>query len=188
MFVKPSNLGSSVGVSRVTDRTGLRGAIEEAFRYDRKILVERGLDCREVECGILGNDRPEASVVGEIIPKRAWYDYWAKYEAGMSEVRIPAPLPPSLTREVQAQATGAYRAIDCAGMARVDFFLERAATKLYVNEINTIPGFTATSVYPKLWEASGLHYPALLDRLIQLALERQRERSRLVTTYQPMDR
>jgi len=188
IFVKPSNLGSSVGVSRATHRVSLDQAIQEAFRYDRKILVEQGLDCREVECGILGNDAPEASVVGEIIPKQLWYDYRAKYESGMSEVRIPAPLPPPLAREVQAQAIRAYQAIDCAGMARVDFFLERASAQLYVNEINTIPGFTATSVYPKLWEASGLSYPDLVDRLIQLALEHHAERSRWVTIYQPTDR
>ncbi|HEY4719159.1 MAG TPA: D-alanine--D-alanine ligase, partial [Candidatus Methylomirabilis sp.] len=188
IFVKPSNLGSSVGVSRATHRVSLDQAIQEAFRYDRKILVEQGLDCREVECGVLGNEAPEASVVGEIVPKRLWYDYRAKYEPGMSEVRIPAPLPPPLAREVQAQAIRAYQAIDCAGMARVDFFLERASAQLYVNEINTIPGFTATSVYPKLWEASGLSYPDLVDRLIQLALERHAERSRWVTIYQPTDR
>ncbi|MGH7406284.1 MAG: D-alanine--D-alanine ligase family protein, partial [Candidatus Methylomirabilales bacterium] len=188
IFVKPSNLGSSVGVSRATHRVSLDQAIAEAFRYDRKILVEQGLDCREIECGILGNDAPEASVVGEIVPKRLWYDYRAKYEPGMSEVRIPAPLPPPLARDVQAQAIRAYQAIDCAGMARVDFFLERASAQLYVNEINTIPGFTATSVYPKLWEASGLSYPDLVDRLIQLALERHAERSRWVTIYQPTDR
>jgi D-alanine-D-alanine ligase len=183
MFVKPSNLGSSVGVSKVEDRAALPRSIEAAFEYDRKILVERGLDCREVECGILGNDRPEASVVGEIIPKRDWYDYQAKYEPGMSEVRIPAPLPVALAEEVRAHAIRAYRAIDCAGMARVDFFLERASQQLHVNEINTIPGFTATSVYPKLWEATGLTYPALVDRLIQLALDRHRERQQLRTTF-----
>ncbi len=184
LFVKPSNLGSSVGVSKVSGRADVRQAIEDAFRYDRKILVEQGLDCREVECGILGNDRPEASVVGEIVPKRAWYDYRAKYEPGMSEVLIPAPLSPSLAQEIQAQAVKAYQAIDCAGMARVDFFLDRTSAQPYVNEINTIPGFTATSVYPKLWEASGVSYPALLDRLIQLALERHNERLQLLTRYQ----
>ncbi|MFQ5880881.1 MAG: D-alanine--D-alanine ligase family protein [Candidatus Methylomirabilales bacterium] len=183
IFVKPSNLGSSVGVSKVTDRPGLGRAIEEAFRYGRKILVEQGLDCREIECGILGNDQPEASVIGEILPKRAWYDYRAKYEAGMSEVRIPASLPTSLAKEIQTQAVKAYQAVDCAGMARVDFFLDRTSAEPYVNEINTIPGFTATSVYPKLWEASGVSYPVLLDRLIQLAIERHGERHRLLTTY-----
>lgn len=189
VFVKPSNLGSSVGVSKATDSAGLCHAIEEAFRYDRKILVEQGLDCREVECGILGNDQPEASVLAEIVPKRAWYDYRAKYEPGMSEVLIPAPLPPSLTQEIQAQAIKAYQAIDCAGMARIDFFLDRASARPFVNEINTIPGFTATSVYPKLWEASRLGYSALLDRLIQLALERHGERRQLLTAYEkPEDR
>jgi D-alanine-D-alanine ligase len=188
IFVKPSNLGSSVGVSRATDRGSLDQALVEAFRYDRRILVEQGLDCREIECGVLGNDVPEASVVGEIVPKRLWYDYRAKYEPGMSEVRIPAPLPSLLAREVQAQAVRAYQAIDCAGMARVDFFLERASGRLCVNEINTIPGFTATSVYPKLWEASGLSYSRLVDRLVELALERHAERSRWVTIYHPTDR
>jgi D-alanine-D-alanine ligase len=184
IFVKPSNLGSSVGVSKATGREELRRAIDEAFRYDRKIVIEQGVDCREVECGILGNDRPEASVVGEIVPKRDWYDYQAKYEPGMSEVHIPASLSPSLAQKIQAQAIKAYQAIDCAGLARVDFFLERASGEPYVNEINTLPGFTATSVYPKLWEASGLGYPALLDTLIQLALERHRARQQLVTAYQ----
>jgi D-alanine-D-alanine ligase len=187
MFVKPSNLGSSVGVSRVTDRAGLGRAVDEAFRYDRKILVEQGLDCREVECGILGNDHPEASVLAEIMPKREWYDYRAKYEPGMSEVQIPASLPASLSQEIQAQAIKAYQAIDCSGLARIDFFLDRASDQPYVNEINTIPGFTATSVYPKLWEASGLSYPALLDRLIQLALERHDERRQLLTRYQALE-
>lgn len=184
IFVKPSNLGSSVGVSKATDRESLHQAVEEAFRYDRKILIEQGLDCREVECGVLGNDQPEASVIGEIVPKRDWYDYRAKYEPGLSEVQIPSPLSPPLTQKIQAQAIQAYQAIDCAGMARVDFFLERASEEPYVNEINTIPGFTATSVYPKLWAASGLSYPALLDRLIQLALERHGERQQLLTAYQ----
>ncbi|MFQ5989063.1 MAG: D-alanine--D-alanine ligase family protein [Candidatus Methylomirabilales bacterium] len=184
IFVKPSNLGSSVGVSKATDREGLHSAIEAAFRYDRKIVIEQGVDCREVECGVLGNDQPQASVVGEIIPKREWYDYRAKYEPGMSEVHIPASLSPSLSEKIQAQAIKAYQAIDCAGMARIDFFLERVTEEPHVNEINTIPGFTATSVYPKLWEASGLSYPALLDRLIQLAFERQDERRQLLTTYE----
>lgn len=184
MFVKPSNLGSSVGISKATDRAGLRRAIDEAFRYDRKILVEQGLDCREIECGILGNDQPEASALAEIVPKRDWYDYRAKYEPGMSEVLIPAALPPWLTQQIQAQAIQAYQAIDCSGMARIDFFLDRASAQPYVNEINTIPGFTATSVYPKLWEASGLSYPALLDRLIQLALERHAQRGLLLTKYE----
>lgn len=184
MFVKPSNLGSSVGVTKASDRAGLIRAVEEAFRYDRKILVEQGLNCREVECGILGNDEPEASILAEIIPKREWYDYRAKYEPGMSDVVMPALLSPALAQEMQAQAIKAYQAIDCSGMARIDFFLDRASEEPYVNEINTIPGFTATSVYPKLWEASGLSYPALLDRLIQLALERHGERSQLLTKYQ----
>lgn len=188
IFVKPSNLGSSVGVSRAMDRTDLHNAIQDAFRYDRKILVEQGVDCREIECGILGNDEPQASVLAEIIPKRAWYDYRAKYEPGMSEAVIPASLPPALTQEIQGQAVKAYQAIDCAGMARIDFFLDRTSAQPYVNEINTIPGFTATSVYPKLWEASGLSYSALLDRLIELALERHAERGRLATTYRPTGR
>lgn len=184
-FVKPANLGSSVGVSKAVDRASLGAALSTAARYDRKLIVERGLEAREIEVSVLGNEAPEASVPGEILPAREWYDYQAKYAPGGAEAKIPAALPPRLAEAFRALALKAYAAIDCAGMARVDFFLERGTDQIYVNEINTIPGFTATSVYPKLWEASGLPYPALIDRLIGLALHRHRERGRRTTSYDP---
>ncbi|MGH7409426.1 MAG: D-alanine--D-alanine ligase family protein [Candidatus Methylomirabilales bacterium] len=184
-FVKPANLGSSVGVSKAVDRPSLAAALALAARYDRKLIVERGLDAREIEVSVLGNEIPEASVPGEILSAREWYDYQAKYTPGAAEAKIPALLPPRLAEAFRALALQAYAAIDCAGMARVDFFLERETDQIYVNEINTIPGFTATSVYPKLWEASGLAYPALLDRLIGLALDRHRDRGRRTTSYEP---
>ena len=184
-FVKPANLGSSVGVSKAVNRETLAAALHLAARYDRKLIVERGLDAREIEVSVLGNEAPEASVPGEILPAREWYDYQAKYAPGGAEAKIPAPLPPRLAEEFRALALKAYAAIDCAGMARVDFFLERGTGDIYVNEINTIPGFTATSVYPRLWEATGLSYQALIDRLIGLALDRHRERCRRTTSYEP---
>jgi len=184
-FVKPANLGSSVGVSKAVDRASLGAALTLAARYDRKLIVERGLNAREIEVSVLGNEAPEASVPGEILPAREWYDYQAKYAPGGAEAKIPAPLPPPLAGAFRALALQAYTAIDCSGMARVDFFLERGTDQIYVNEINTIPGFTATSVYPKLWEASGLSYPALIDRLIGLALSRHRERGRRTTSLEP---
>jgi len=175
-FVKPSNLGSSVGISRVKQASELRPALAEAARYDRKLLVERAAIGREIEVAVLGNDEPEASVPGEVIPGKEWYDYEAKYTPGLTKVVIPAPVSEELTREFQRLAVAAFRAIDGAGMARVDFFLE--GDRILVNEINTIPGFTETSAYPRLWEASGLPYPTLIDRLIQLALERHSDRRR----------
>jgi len=177
-FVKPANLGSSVGVSKVTDPQELPQALAIAGRYDRKLLIERALDCREIEVSVLGNDDPQASLPGEIVPKKAWYDYEAKYREGMSDFLIPAPLAEEKVRAFQRLAIEAFQAIDGAGMARVDFFLERGTERIVVNEINTIPGFTTTSVYPKLWAASGLSYPSLLDRLIDLALERHAEKGR----------
>ncbi len=176
-FVKPVNLGSSVGVSKCRTRAELEAGLAAAAAYDRTLLAEPAVDCREIEISVLGNDRPEASVPGEIVPKRDWYDYEAKYTEGMCDVRIPAPLEPGQAAAVRRIALDAYRAIDCAGFARVDFFLERGNGVIWLNEINTIPGFTATSVYPKLWEASGLPYPALIHRLIALALERHRDRT-----------
>lgn len=177
-FIKPANLGSSVGVSKAKDRDGLVHAMTLAAQHDRKLLAERALDCREVEVGVLGNDGPIASVPGEVVPKREWYDYEAKYRIGMSEVLIPAPLSREQAEAFRHLAVEAFKAIDCAGMARVDFFLDRGTGRIVVNEINTIPGFTATSVYPKLWEASGLHYSRLIGRLIELALERHAEKTR----------
>jgi D-alanine-D-alanine ligase len=170
-FVKPSNLGSSVGISKVAGAADLGAAVEAAFAHDRKILVERGVSGREVEVSVLGNDAPEASVPGEVLPGKEWYDYEAKYTEGIAKLVIPAPLTPELTAEFRRLAVAAFRAIDAAGLARVDFFLE-GDERIWVNEINTIPGFTRTSAYPQLWEASGLPYPRLIDRLIELALER----------------
>ncbi len=176
-FVKPANLGSSVGVAKCRTGAELEAGLAAAAAHDRKILAERAVDCREIEVGVLGNDRPEASVPGEIVPKRDWYDYEAKYTEGMCDVKIPAPLEAAQGAAVRRIALEAYRAIDCAGLARVDFFVERGNGAIWLNEINTIPGFTATSVYPKLWEATGLPYPALIGRLIALSLERHRDRA-----------
>ena len=176
-FVKPSNLGSSVGISKVRAATDLPAAIDEAARHDRKILVERAVSGREIEVSVLGNDEPVASLPGEIRYRGEWYDYATKYAEGQADVVVPAPLSPGLTRRVQELAIAAFRAVDCAGMARVDFFLE-GEDRLLVNEINTIPGFTATSGYARMWAASGLDYVTLVNRLLELALERHRERSR----------
>lgn len=183
LFVKPANLGSSVGISKVHSRAELASALELAATYDRKLIVEKGLDAREIECSVLGNDNPEASVPGEIIPVNEFYDYEAKYVKDGSEIVIPAKLTRAQVRAVKDLALRAFRAVDCAGMARVDFLLDRPSGKLFVNEVNTIPGFTPISMYPKMWEASGLPYPELLDRLIQLAFERQREKEQTRYDY-----
>ena len=174
LFAKAATLGSSVGVSKVHDAGELAGGLEEAFRYARKALLERSIEgAREIECAVLGNDDPVASVAGEIVPSREFYDYRAKYLDEDSRLIIPAQIPADMLDEVQRMAVAAFRAIDCAGMARVDFFLrEGESSGLWVNEINTIPGFTSISMYPKLWEASGLSYPSLIERLIELAIER----------------
>jgi D-alanine-D-alanine ligase len=180
-FTKPANLGSSVGVSKCEDEASLVAGIEEALRHDRKVLVEEGMAGREIEVGVLGNDHPEASVPGEVFPGREFYDYAAKYLDGTSRTEIPADLPPAVVAELQELAVAAFRAVDAAGMARVDFFYGQAGQNgsgVVVNEINTIPGFTMISMFPKLWEASGLPYPRLLDRLVDLALERHRQRPR----------
>jgi D-alanine-D-alanine ligase len=176
LFIKPANLGSSVGISKVHNRRELAAAIDLAAGYDRKVIVEKGLDAREIECSVLGNDSPQASVPGEIVPLNEFYDYEAKYVKEGSELVIPAKLSRAATRRVQDLALRAFRSVDCAGMARVDFLLDRPSGTFFVNEVNTIPGFTPISMYPKLWQATGLPYPALLDRLIQLALERHREK------------
>jgi len=183
-FVKPANLGSSVGVSKVHMAAELPAALRLAARYDRKILVEKAVNAREIECSVLGNDHPSASVAGEIVPKREFYDYVAKYIDDATELVIPADLPAEKMSEIQELAVRAFTALDCAGMARVDFFLSRDSGQVFVNELNTIPGFTAVSMYPKLWEASGISYPELLDRLIQLAFERYRDKSRILTVYE----
>ncbi len=173
-FVKPCNLGSSVGISRVATAAALPAALDEAARHDRKIMVERAVvRAREIEVSVLGNDRPETSLPGEIVYEGEWYDYATKYAEGQARLVCPAPLTPALTARLRELAVAAFRAIDAAGMARVDFFLE--GQTLYVNEINTIPGFTSTSGYARMWEATGLAYPDLVQRLIDLALERHRD-------------
>jgi D-alanine-D-alanine ligase len=184
-FVKPANLGSSVGVSKARTSAELQLALEEAARYDAKLLVERGVDARELECGVLGNDAPIASVVGEIDPGAEFYDYRAKYLDTGSLAIIPADIPVELSEQVRRLAIQAFQAVDAAGLARVDFFLERGTDRLYLNEINTMPGFTEISMYPKLWEASGVPFPELVARITQLALERFAERDRNQTTYHP---
>ena len=183
MFVKPANLGSSVGISKAKDAAGLRAAMALAGSFDRKIVVEAAVpDAREIECGVLGNDAPEASVPGEIIPSREFYDYEAKYLDEGSRTIIPADLSKKMTEQVRRLAIEAFEAIDGAGMARVDFLLSRSSNELFVNEVNTIPGFTTISMFAKLWSASGVEYPALLDRLIALALERHAEKQQLRTS------
>jgi D-alanine-D-alanine ligase len=185
LFVKPVNMGSSVGISKVHSRRELTTALNLAAQYDRKLLVENGIDAREIECSVLGNDHPQASVPGEVVPVNEFYDYEAKYIKEGSELVIPARLTARQTKQVREVAIRAFRAVDGAGMGRVDFLLDRKTGTVFLNEINTIPGFTSISMYPKLWEASGLPYPQLLDRLIELALERHREKSRTRFTYSP---
>ena len=185
VFVKPANLGSSVGISKVSDAAGLSEALDLACRYDRRVLVEQGLDCREFECSVLGNDEPQASVIGEIVPSREFYDYQAKYsDDETSELRIPADLDAALADDLRAMAVTAFQAVDAAGLARVDFFLEARTGKPYVNEINTLPGFTTISMYPKLWEASGISYAQLIDNLVNLAVERHQDRQQSLTVYE----
>lgn len=176
MFVKPCNLGSSVGISRVTDRAELEAAIERARLYDRRVIVEEGVDGREIECSVLGNDEPLVSVPGEVISHHDFYDYESKYTEGLADLLIPAPLTADQYRDVRDLALRAFEAVDASGLARVDFFLRREDGAWLVNEINTMPGFTTTSMYPKLWEASGVSYSELIDRLVQLALERHRSK------------
>jgi D-alanine-D-alanine ligase len=172
IFVKPANLGSSVGISKAHDRAELEQALRLAAKYDRKIIVERGIEGRELECSVLGNEDPVASLPCEILPSREFYDYDDKYLLDQAQFRIPAELPPQQIEQVRRLAIEGYRAVECEGMARVDFLLEAAGGNLYINEINTIPGFTSISMYPKMWEHSGLPFARLIDRLIELALER----------------
>jgi D-alanine-D-alanine ligase len=176
MFTKPANLGSSVGISKVHNLPELEAALALAAQYDRKILVERAIVGQELECAVLGNDDPQASVPCEILPSREFYDYDDKYLLDRAQFRLPAELAPGKTEELRRLAVECYRAVECAGMARVDFLLERSTGDLYINEINTIPGFTSISMYPKMWEASGLPYAQLIDRLIELAMERHAEK------------
>jgi D-alanine-D-alanine ligase len=172
VFVKPVNLGSSVGISKARNCVELRAAVELASRFDRKVIVERGIIGREFECSVLGNDDPVAAVPCEILPSREFYDYEDKYILDKAHTVLPADLSPEQTKETQRLAVECYRAVECEGMARVDFLLESATGKIYINEINTIPGFTSISMYPKMWEYCGLPMPKLIDRLIDLALER----------------
>jgi D-alanine-D-alanine ligase len=177
LFVKPANMGSSVGVSRAGSRDDLRIALDEAARYDEWLIVEEAIEGREIEVAVLGNLDPRAALPGEIVPAADFYDYADKYEDGRAKLLIPAPLTPDQVAEVQGLAVQAFRSIGCEGMARVDFFLEETGRGFLLNEINTIPGFTPISMYPKMWEASGLAYPALIDELVALAIERHDRRA-----------
>jgi D-alanine-D-alanine ligase len=179
VFVKPANLGSSVGISKARNCEELKTAIELARAYDRKVIIERGITGRELECAVLGNENPIASTPCEILPSREFYDYEDKYLLDKAKTVIPADLSREQTAEMQRLAVECYRAVECEGMARVDFLLESATGKFYINEINTIPGFTSISMYPKMWEYSGLPMPKLIDRLIELALQRHASKQRL---------
>jgi len=179
LFTKPVNLGSSVGITKCNSRSDLGEGLLEAMRYDRRVLIERGaVHAREIEVSVLGNERPVASVCGEVLPSREFYSYESKYLDGTSGLIIPAQLPAGVNEQIRAYAVRAYELIDCAGMARADFFVEKDTSRVYLNELNTIPGFTSISMYPKLWEASGLPYAQLIDRLVELALQRKAERDR----------
>lgn len=182
MFVKPANLGSSVGITKVHDRSELPAALDLAASYDRKIVIEQGIHAREIEVSVLGNDEVAASVPGEVIPSNEWYDYAAKYIDDASEIVIPAPIPAETAAEVQRLAASAFRAIDGSGLSRVDFLLDRDTGQLWLNEVNTLPGFTSISMYAKMWEASGVSYPELCRRLVLLAVERHADKQRNQTT------
>ena len=184
LFTKPANLGSSVGVTKCNNGSDLQEGLLEAAAFDRRVLIQRGVrNAREIEVSVLGNDEPIASVCGEVLPSREFYSYESKYIDGTSGLMIPAPLPEEISECIRRYAIAAFKAVDCAGMARVDFFVEKDTHKVYLNELNSIPGFTKISMYPKLWEASGLPYPGLVDRLIELAMERKADRDRTSYTY-----
>lgn len=177
LFAKPANLGSSVGISKCNSRSDLGEGLMEAARFDRRLIIEHGVgSVREIEVSVLGNEDPQASVCGEVLPSREFYSYESKYIDGTSGLVIPAQLPVDVSEQIREYAVRAYKAIDCAGMARADFFLEKDTNRIFLNELNTIPGFTSISMYPKLWQASGLSYARLVDRLIELALERKVQR------------
>ena len=182
LFVKPANMGSSIGISKARDRAGLAAALDEASRFDRKLVVEQGIDAREIEVSVLGNEDPLVSIPGEIVPGNEFYDYDAKYLLDTSQLLIPAPIGAVLTAEAQRLARTAFMVMDGAGLARVDFLLERVTDRLFLNEVNTMPGFTQISMYPKLWEASGISYPELVTRLVGLAQERHADRARNLVT------
>jgi D-alanine-D-alanine ligase len=179
VFVKPANLGSSVGISKAKNREQLLDALELAARYDRKLVVEEFIDAREIECSVLGNDDPIASLPAEIIPSHEFYDYQDKYFDGQSQFKIPADISEETAKRVREMAVKAYRLIDCSGLARVDFFIEKSTNKVLLNEINTMPGFTKISMYPKMWEATGISYEELIDRLIELAIDRYKDKNHL---------
>jgi D-alanine-D-alanine ligase len=186
VFVKPANMGSSVGVSKARRPDELAAALASAFKYDSKLLIERGHVVRELECGVLGNDDPRASVVGEIVPTHEFYSYTAKYlDENGAHPRIPASLTPGQSEEIRRMSVEAFLALELAGLARVDFFMDKGDGALYLNEVNTLPGFTSISMYPKLWEASGVPYAALVDRLLQLAIDRAAARRGLSTRFVP---
>ncbi|RCK75952.1 MAG: D-alanine--D-alanine ligase [Ignavibacteriae bacterium] len=185
-FIKPSKLGSSVGITKAHNRKELVNGIELASKYDTKILIEKAVKkAREIEVSVLGNHQPIVSIPGEVIPSNEFYDYDAKYVDGKSKIEIPAKLPNKIIKKIQHYAIMGYQALDCSGMARVDFLVEKDTLKIYLNELNTIPGFTSISMYPKLWEASGLPYSKLLDKLIELSIERYNEKKKLKTIYKP---
>jgi len=183
VFVKPANLGSSVGITKVHNAGELPAALAAAAQFDRKIVVERGIDAREIEVAVLGNDTPDVSVPGEVVPAREFYDYQAKYVSDDSRIIIPAVLTEAQAKEARELGRKVFQVLECSGLGRVDLFLEKATGKYYVNEINTLPGFTSISQYPKLWAASGLPYSKLLDRLVELAFERHAEKKKLRTRY-----
>ncbi len=183
VFVKPANSGSSVGISKANDHDSVVAAIGDAARYDTKVLIERAIDGREIEVGVLGNEEPEASVPGEICPQHEFYDYEAKYLDESTDLVVPAPLPEHVSKRIRAMAIDAFRTLEGEGIARVDFFVERETGELFINELNSLPGFTEGSMFPRLWAASGLPYAGLVDRMIELALERHKKRSKLETSY-----
>jgi D-alanine-D-alanine ligase len=184
LFTKPANLGSSVGITKCRTRSDLQEGLMEAAQFDRRVLIERGIgNAREIEVSVLGNDEPVASICGEVLPSREFYSYESKYIDGTSGLQIPAELPAETAEQIREYAVRAYKLIDSAGMARVDFFVEKDTNRIYLNELNTIPGFTKISMYPKLWQASGLPYHKLVDRLIELALERKADRDHTSHTY-----
>ncbi|MFC4388969.1 D-alanine--D-alanine ligase [Gracilibacillus marinus] len=182
-FVKPANLGSSVGINKASDRHALEAAIEEALQFDRKIIVEQGVVAREIEIGVIGNDETSCSVVGEIVPKTEFYDYKSKYEDGDTALIIPAEIDSAIYEQVKEMATTAYKALDCSGLARMDFFLTKN-NELIINEVNTMPGFTPVSMFPLLWKHSGVDYPSLINRLVELALERHEEKMKIKYTVE----
>ena len=184
VFVKPANMGSSVGINKAKDRQTLTSAMAEAFQFDNKIVLEKSMEnCREIECAILGNDQPKASVIGEIIPGADFYNYETKYLDDKSELVIPADLDDEIADRVRNLSIVAFRAIDGAGLARVDFFVDKDSNDIFLNEVNTLPGFTPISMYPQLWAASGVDYPKLIDQLIEFAIEKHAQRSKLKRTF-----